>query len=162
MIPLVMTSGNISDEPIVAGNDEAIAALGEVADLFLLHNRDIARRIDDSVVEVMDLSGTPLPLGEGKPRSGAGEGSGRPSGDSKAFTRLACGGQPSRPLPRGEAYQKLRFNARPCVFLGTAPVRPPRIHRINRGGLTMNRYLAAAEVVAAIALWAGPARADGQ
>ena len=47
---LVMTSGNLSEEPIVVGNPEAMLQLGGVADWFLLHNRDIATRVDDSVV----------------------------------------------------------------------------------------------------------------
>jgi hydrogenase maturation protein HypF len=47
---LVMTSGNLSEEPIVIGNQEAMLQLGGVADWFLLHNRDIATRVDDSVV----------------------------------------------------------------------------------------------------------------
>ena len=47
---LVMTSGNLSEEPIVIGNPEAMLQLGGVADWFLLHNRDIATRVDDSVV----------------------------------------------------------------------------------------------------------------
>ncbi len=47
---LVMTSGNLSEEPIVISNPEAMLQLGGVADWFLLHNRDIATRVDDSVV----------------------------------------------------------------------------------------------------------------
>lgn len=47
---LVMTSGNRSDEPICRGNREALDRLGGIADLFLLHDRDVVRRIDDSVV----------------------------------------------------------------------------------------------------------------
>ncbi len=47
---LVMTSGNMSEEPIVVSNDEAMRQLHDVADWFLLHNRDIATRVDDSVV----------------------------------------------------------------------------------------------------------------
>jgi hydrogenase maturation protein HypF len=46
---LVMTSGNLSDEPIVTVNERASQDLGTVADLFLFHNRDIYMRVDDSV-----------------------------------------------------------------------------------------------------------------
>jgi hydrogenase maturation protein HypF len=47
---LVMTSGNLSEEPIAIANDEAIARLGQLADAFLVHNREILIRSDDSVV----------------------------------------------------------------------------------------------------------------
>lgn len=47
--PLVMTSGNRSGAPQVIGNDDARAALGGIADAFLLHDRDIRCRLDDSV-----------------------------------------------------------------------------------------------------------------
>jgi hydrogenase maturation protein HypF len=49
---LVMTSGNLSEEPIVTSNEEAWQRLESVADWFLLHNRDIYMRADDSVVRV--------------------------------------------------------------------------------------------------------------
>ncbi len=49
---LVMTSGNLSEEPIVTGNREAAARLGSIADAFLFHNRDIHTRVDDSVARV--------------------------------------------------------------------------------------------------------------
>ncbi len=52
--PIVMTSGNLSDEPQCIDNDEARQKLGAIADFFLLHNRDIVNRVDDSVVRVVD------------------------------------------------------------------------------------------------------------
>ena len=55
-LPLVMTSGNISEEPIARDNDEALRRLGGIADYFLVHNRDIYARYDDSVYMV---EGTP-------------------------------------------------------------------------------------------------------
>jgi len=48
--PLVMTSGNVADEPIATGNEEAQRRLKFIADGFLLHDRDIVSRYDDSVV----------------------------------------------------------------------------------------------------------------
>ncbi|OGW01055.1 MAG: carbamoyltransferase HypF [Nitrospinae bacterium RIFCSPLOWO2_02_FULL_39_110] len=47
---LVMTSGNLSEEPIVINNYEAIERLSDIADFFLFHNRDIYMRVDDSIV----------------------------------------------------------------------------------------------------------------
>jgi len=51
-LPLVMTSGNLSEEPIAKDNDEAIRRLSGIADYFLVHNRDIYARYDDSVAIV--------------------------------------------------------------------------------------------------------------
>jgi len=51
--PLVMTSGNISDEPQVTSLDSARTGLLGIADAMLMHNREIANRIDDSVVRIV-------------------------------------------------------------------------------------------------------------
>jgi len=47
---LIMTSGNYSEEPIAIANDEAIARLKQMADCFLLHDREILQRCDDSIM----------------------------------------------------------------------------------------------------------------
>jgi hydrogenase maturation protein HypF len=71
---LVMTSANLSEEPIAIDNDEARARLGGIADAFLMHDREILQRCDDSVAAVVD--GAPqlirrargfVPLGVGLP-----------------------------------------------------------------------------------------------
>lgn len=51
--PVVATSGNVSGEPLVADEFEALRELGTIADLFLVHDRPIAQALDDSVVRVM-------------------------------------------------------------------------------------------------------------
>ena len=52
-LALVLTSGNISEEPIAMDNEEAFRRLSGIADYFLVHNRDIYLRNDDSVVRVL-------------------------------------------------------------------------------------------------------------
>ena len=51
--PIVATSGNLSDEPICIDENEALKRLVGIADLFLVHDRPIARHVDDSIVRVM-------------------------------------------------------------------------------------------------------------
>jgi hydrogenase maturation protein HypF len=83
--PLVMTSGNVSDEPMAYRDDDALRRLSEIADLFLLHDRDIRTRCDDSVVAVIAGHGTVLRRARGYVP--------RPIGVRRAFSRpvLACG-----------------------------------------------------------------------
>lgn len=52
--PLVMTSGNVSGAPLIYQNEVALQELSEMVDGFVLHNRDIIRPIDDSLVQVVD------------------------------------------------------------------------------------------------------------
>jgi hydrogenase maturation protein HypF len=52
--PIVLTSANTAHEPPCIENKDALAKLASIADYFLLHNRDIDNRVDDSVVRVMD------------------------------------------------------------------------------------------------------------
>jgi hydrogenase maturation protein HypF len=51
--PVIATSGNLSDEPICTDEREALERLGNIADMFLIHNRPIVRHVDDSIVRVV-------------------------------------------------------------------------------------------------------------
>ena len=52
-VPVVATSGNLADEPICTDERDAIERLGDIADLFLVHDRPIVRHVDDSIVRVV-------------------------------------------------------------------------------------------------------------
>jgi hydrogenase maturation protein HypF len=58
--PMVLTSGNVSDEPIAYRDDDALARLGPMADAFLAHDRAIHIRTDDSVART--FRGRPMPI----------------------------------------------------------------------------------------------------
>lgn len=62
--PVVATSGNLSGEPIVTDETEAVERLGGVADFLLVHDRPILRPLDDSVVQI--VAGTPQFLRRGR------------------------------------------------------------------------------------------------
>ncbi len=51
--PIVATSGNLSEEPICIDESEVVSRLGSIADVFLIHDRPIARQVDDSVTRVV-------------------------------------------------------------------------------------------------------------
>lgn len=54
---LVATSGNVSDEPIAFTNEDALKRLAEIADAFLINDRDIYTRVDDSIVRAVSYAG---------------------------------------------------------------------------------------------------------
>lgn len=87
--PVVMTSGNTTDEPQIIDDDEALARLSAIADFALVHDRPIAVRLDDSVVRMMD--GTPRVLRRG--RGFAPAAIPLPSGFATAPDLLAAGGE---------------------------------------------------------------------
>jgi hydrogenase maturation protein HypF len=87
--PVVMTSGNITDEPQIIDDDEALARLGPIADVVLSHDRAIAARIDDSVVRVVE--GAPRVLR--RARGFAPAGIPLPPGFADAPELIAAGGE---------------------------------------------------------------------
>lgn len=85
--PLVMTSGNLTEEPIAYEDDDAVSRLSGIADYFLTHNRPVHMRCDDSVMRV--AMGRELPLRRSRGYAPL------PIRLSTPFTKsiLACGGQ---------------------------------------------------------------------
>lgn len=99
---LVMTSANISDEPLITDNQEVLQKLGGIADYFLIHDREIYNPCDDSVMRVSSL-GTPQLFRRARgfvPR-------GVPLPTKKPFSVLALGGEMKNTFcltREGEAY----------------------------------------------------------
>jgi hydrogenase maturation protein HypF len=87
-IPLVATSGNLSDEPICINEHEALKRLKGVADLFLVHNRPIVRPIDDSIARVINNQVTLIRRGRGYAPFPI-----TIKNDPSSFSILAVGGQ---------------------------------------------------------------------
>lgn len=93
---LVMTSGNLHDMPIVTTEADLFEQLGQVADGFLVNNREIVSRYDDSVLRILDLG---------------------VAGEVTQFVRRARGYAPSPltvDLPKGEVEEAIRKKR--CVF----------------------------------------------
>jgi hydrogenase maturation protein HypF len=116
MPPLVMTSANLSEEPLCRGNREALERLAGIADAFLIHDRDIVRRVDDSVVRscpdgpvvVRRARGwvpEPLPLPEAAPApilavGGHLQATACVAVEAQAFLSQHCGDLDSEPARR--------------------------------------------------------------
>jgi len=95
--PVVATSGNLTDEPICTDNAEALSRLGGMADFFLMHDRPIARPMDDSVMALCD--GEPLMMRRGRglspysfPLPGAPDGLVAAGAQMKATAAVTAGG----------------------------------------------------------------------
>lgn len=100
-LALVMTSGNPQGQPICLGNREALQRLGPLAEGFLLHNRDILIRVDDSVVRHVPGAGT-------------------------LFYRRARGFVPqplALPLTQGEEQENAPPSALPCIVAAGADLK---------------------------------------
>ena len=94
-VPLVMTSGNLSDEPIAHDDDDARSRLGTIADGFLLHDRPIHVRCDDSIARV--IRGAPMLL--------------------RRCSRLRAAGHPT-PARLPPAHSRRRRRAEECLRAG--------------------------------------------
>jgi hydrogenase maturation protein HypF len=103
--PIVATSGNLSDEPICTDEREALGRLASLADLFLVHDRPIARHVDDSIARVVlgrelvlrrarGYAPLPVTVGVGLPRR-----SGKAERHETADAAKAGGSVPSSPSP---------------------------------------------------------------
>ncbi len=118
---LIMTSGNISEEPIVIDNAEAEQSLAGIADAFVHHNRRIHTRVDDSVVRV--VSGQAMLLRRARGYAPVPVFLGRGEAEGQTCEVLACGAQqkntlcltragfaiPSQHLGDLENFETLRF-----------------------------------------------------
>jgi hydrogenase maturation protein HypF len=99
---VVMTSGNLADAPAVIDDEDARRKLSKIADYVLVHDREIANRIDDSVARVMDGCGRVLRRGRGYAPAPLR----LPAGFEAAPSLLAYGGESKATfclLERGEA-----------------------------------------------------------
>ena len=127
--PIVATSGNLSDEPICTDNLEALARLASLVDVFLVHDRPIARHVDDSIVRVVlerelllrrARGYAPLPVTVSGAADAVLGGRPAPQEHGVAFRRCECLREPARRGPgdvrgvRGvrAGYRRLRGSLR--------------------------------------------------
>ena len=92
-VALVMTSGNVSDEPIAYRDDEALERLGSIADRFLVHDRPIETRTDDSVQRSVSVGGRRRALMLRRSRGYVPDSVGLPI--AAAAPVLGCGAEPA-------------------------------------------------------------------
>jgi hydrogenase maturation protein HypF len=118
--PLVMTSGNITEEPIAKGNEEARARLKRLADFFLLHNRGIHSSYDDSVCMVVDLHGETR--GNLSSEHGEREGEASTALPVEGATRVPLIEKKAQAIRRARSYAPypipLPFESRPLLAVG--------------------------------------------
>jgi len=88
---LVMTSANVSDEPIAYRDEDALARLGGIADMLLVHDRPIHTRTDDSVLRVLDTPAGPRKMLLRRSRGYVPAGLALPDGAGRPI--LACGAE---------------------------------------------------------------------
>lgn len=94
--PLVMTSANLAGQPLTFRDDDAVETLGDVADAFLRHDREIFRPIDDSVVQTFRDEVVPIRRARGyapRPLRIAGFDDGGPLASVRDLRILAVGGE---------------------------------------------------------------------
>lgn len=135
--PVVATSGNLSGEPICIDERDALDRLGQIADVFLVHNRPIARPVDDSIVQMVQerpvtlrraRGYAPFPVMPTVPSSPALLPRGEGSQSSLGVSPLGKENRkvPEVPLPAGEGFRVRATNAeRQLQDVGMLAVPPP-------------------------------------
>ncbi|OGB58908.1 carbamoyltransferase HypF [candidate division CPR2 bacterium GWD1_39_7] len=141
-IPLVMTSGNLSGQPIITDNKEALEKLAKVADYFLVNNRGIYSGYDDSVAKVVNEEVQLIRMGRGYAPKKITFSSDLPpmlaiGGDLKNSFALACGSEVymSQYLGDLQGFDNLkRFEETVCLYQNLFKIKPKYvIHDLHPG-----------------------------